>query len=295
MKINLTGFSSYQNIFVGDKALRGSGRSAKRMNLINWSKDFPGRSVLDIGCNNGMLAIKAKEAGATRVVGLDVASCIPRAREFASELHLAVEFWQLNCESPEFKRFSTSFDIVFFCAMQSHMKNGPEMLKWIDDHCKKIFFWESNSFQNWERQLAAVRKYTTFDAVKDLGWSQETPKGRDSHRLFKLARKGKDHFLSEWEDIPVTFLPINQIRHAHLIKKLAIFKEEEKKRYSALLESVKMNGFVSPLMVYKMRLEATSRFKSQYAGIEGGHRFMIALELGYKEIPCKIVPKPVKK
>ncbi|NGX49319.1 MAG: tRNA (mo5U34)-methyltransferase [Candidatus Anoxychlamydiales bacterium] len=295
MNINLTGFSSYQDIFIEGKPLRGSGRSAKRMGLIDWKKDFLGRSVLDIGCNNGMLAIKAKLSGATRVVGLDIDPCISRAREFADELNLDVEFWQLDCESKEFRQFTQSFDIIFFCAMLSHMRDGPNMLQWIDAHCKKILYFESNSFQNFERQIGHVKKNTTFDGCKDLGFSQETQKGKDSHRLFKLIRGGRDKYLAEWDDIPITFLPIEQIRHAHLIQRLVSFKKTEPIRYRLLLESIEKHGLTTPVIVYKQVPLSTSWFKAKYSGLEGGHRFMIALELGYKEIPCKIVPVPVRK
>ena len=64
-------WSSYQGIFINGKRLKvGRGRFLKRTTMWNPS-DFKGKTVLDLGCNNGMLAIEAKKCGASRVVGVD--------------------------------------------------------------------------------------------------------------------------------------------------------------------------------------------------------------------------------
>lgn len=55
--------------------------------------DIAGRSVLDLGCGNGVLAIAASYLGASRVLGVDVdANAIEIARKNASRLAVDIEW-----------------------------------------------------------------------------------------------------------------------------------------------------------------------------------------------------------
>jgi SAM-dependent methyltransferase len=51
----------------------------KRFKFINW-KQFKGKSVLDLGCEKGLLALKSKLEGAKEVVGIEIC---PRRVELA--------------------------------------------------------------------------------------------------------------------------------------------------------------------------------------------------------------------
>lgn len=57
--------------------------------------DLAGRSVIDLGCGNGVLAIGAKLVGALRAVGVDSdAAAVEAARRNASRLNVEVE-WRI--------------------------------------------------------------------------------------------------------------------------------------------------------------------------------------------------------
>ena len=74
-------FSKYQEVRLGRKPLKelediiikrdwNATRSDDRLKLIDWGK-FTGKTVLDLGCNNGIFCFRAKMVGAKRVVGVD--------------------------------------------------------------------------------------------------------------------------------------------------------------------------------------------------------------------------------
>jgi putative methylase len=63
-------------------------------------EDIAGRSVVDLGCGNGVLAIAAKVSGATRVVGVDVDSkSIEVARRNAERAEVDIEWRRADVTS----------------------------------------------------------------------------------------------------------------------------------------------------------------------------------------------------
>ena len=111
-------------------------RSDERLNLINW-EDFKGMRVLDLGCNNGALCFKAKKAGAKKVIGVDKSDCILGARELAKERKMDIDFWQLDVDSIEFRNNFPKSDIVFLCALLTHIKDPIGLIKKVGLHVVK--------------------------------------------------------------------------------------------------------------------------------------------------------------
>ena len=58
----------YQTV---DPSLPGIRNMEHRYDIMNFPKSFNGETVLDIGCNIGMICFDAKRRGAKRVVGID--------------------------------------------------------------------------------------------------------------------------------------------------------------------------------------------------------------------------------
>jgi len=276
-------FSNYQRYFSQGKYI-GPGRSEKRFNLINWDS-FKDQDVLDLGCANGMLAIESKRRGAKKVLGVDKDNCIPSVRQSVRDAGIDVEFWQVDMESREFKRICPVFDITFFCSELGHMKDGAEMLRWIGAHTRRVLYFESNLGENNKGQIEAVTKYTSFNSLKFLGRTDETPE-EGIRYMWWCGRTGHENNIPEWRNAPATFIPIEEMNGT---APEVCEKNQSNKEYIALRENIKLNGLVSPLIYYK-----SDKKNNFYIGREGGKRFCILKELGYKDIPCKIVqPGPL--
>jgi len=271
-------FSNYQR-YLKDGKYIGPGRSEKRFGMINWDL-VKGQDVLDLGCANGMLAIESKKRGAKKVLGADKDDCIPSVRQMVREANIDVEFLQVDIESQEFKRTCPMFDITFYCSMGGHMHDGVEMLRWVDRHTKRVLYFESNLGENNKGQIEGVKKYTSFDSIKFLGQTNETPE-EGTRYMWWCARTGRENQIPEWRDVPITLIPIEEMDGTNPV---VCERLQSNEYYNRLRENIKLNGLVSPLIYYKNPKKGPI-----YRGIEGGKRFCILKELGYKSIPCKIV------
>lgn len=279
--------SNYQKHFSdGEWTTDGTrGRGQHRFQMIDWNL-IKGRSVLDLGCANGMLAIEAKRRGATEVVGVDNGKWIPAVRETIKGSGIDVEFWELDIESPEFKNFCPKFDIVFFCSMLYHMHDPEGMLRWIDSHTKKVLYFESNLGESRKPQIEYVKNFTSFDVINFLGRS-DPPEDKGVHYMWTCGRRGKENKVESWKDLPVTFIPLDRIRGP---REKACERVLLNERIQTLKKNIQENGLMSPLIVVK-----SAGIHFDYKGVEGGKRYCILKELGRKDIPCKIIPNtPVR-
>jgi tRNA (mo5U34)-methyltransferase len=83
--------------------------------------DLSRKSVLDIGCNAGYLALEAKKRGANYVLGIDVrGGYIEQARFCADVLGLDVDFQQLSIY--DLSKVNRQFDLVLFVGILYHCK-----------------------------------------------------------------------------------------------------------------------------------------------------------------------------
>ena len=84
----------YQTV---DSTLPGIRNMEHRYDIIGFPESFNGETVIDIGCNIGMICFDAKRRGAKRVVGIDYKEeTIEVAKKLAIELNLDVEFYTFD-------------------------------------------------------------------------------------------------------------------------------------------------------------------------------------------------------
>ena len=99
-------------------------------------EDLSGKSVLDIGCNAGFYAMKMKERGASRVLGVDWDEHYLRQAQFAAEVRgLEVEFRRLSVW--DLAALDERFDLVIFMGVLYHLRHPLLALDLIHEHVAK--------------------------------------------------------------------------------------------------------------------------------------------------------------
>lgn len=79
------------------EANKGTSLSSEKLARIRLPSDLKGKSVLDLGCNEGFFAIEAKRRGADYVLGLDHdGRLLDLARRRASDEQLEIDFVQAD-------------------------------------------------------------------------------------------------------------------------------------------------------------------------------------------------------
>lgn len=277
-------WSDYQEIYLKGKKIREGERNDKRISMFNWN-EFKDRDVLDIGCNSGMFALEAKRRGARRVVAVEKEDCILNGREIAEKENLDVEFWQLDMESVEFRRYCPKFDIVIFLSMYGYLRGDPaEYLNWLDLKIRRVMYFETNANGKHKQQIEALRKHTTFAAYLYVGPGNQ--EGRAFHQFWRCLRSKHDLKVIEAEQIPVTFIPIKDAIPLRLA--FTPYGVDDPK-FHELKVDIKEHGLKMPLMGYKIPPNSKFYGRFRYRVAEGAHRFVALQQLGYKDFPCRIV------
>jgi len=108
----------YQKIVIdGEEIQPGRLDTKKKFEELTQGVDLKGKRVLDVGCNLGMMCYLAKEAGAGRIVGVDInPEYIDQARKLWPKLEFNVNsVYKLNGK----------YDIVIASAMMHYVADLP--------------------------------------------------------------------------------------------------------------------------------------------------------------------------
>lgn len=95
-----------------------------KLRMMQLPQDLSGRSVLDIGCNEGFYAIEASVRGAARVLGIDNEQRKDVAKKFSlvkEALEHKAEFRFMDVCDLDSEAIG-SFDIVFFLSVMHHLR-----------------------------------------------------------------------------------------------------------------------------------------------------------------------------
>jgi len=131
----------YQSIPVKDGIVTpGTTNSMERVRLLNLPDDLCGKSVLDIGCNSGLLAIECKKRNADRVVGIDLETHrLEQGRTLCEIMDLDIEFKDLNLfDAAELGRF----DYVFCIAIVTEVTDLLRALEVLKQVSKGVLYLE---------------------------------------------------------------------------------------------------------------------------------------------------------
>ena len=274
--------SSYQNP-EGTLKDRLAPRTNMRLDMIDMDI-VKGKTVLDIGCNNGYFVRKALEHGATRAVGVDKSDCIEGARELSKGTN--AEFWQTNLDSPEFRKYCPRFDVVFLLSVITHVRDKEEFLNWLDDKVKYMLVFESNHGERNKQHIDLVNKHMYFEDVEFLGRSDIPEKPHYIWVCKKASHEMRYPIISRTE---TQFIPISRIggMDEEIIMKQDTTYSVDSDKFKALKEDIRQRGIRDPLIV--------KAYKNSYGIFQGGHRYLAAKQLGYKDVPCKVIPYRLEK
>ncbi len=173
----------YTPIYEGYEFHNGPERIA-RMN----PKDIQGKSILDMGCNNGDLLFAAKKAGAGSVVGVDfVASLIQDARKTAKDL--GIEDSQFIVGDMENKSLYLNLeprDTVFFMRIldTSNFENRTAVIAGVARLAKEVMYYEGHrSEKSHVPRLYQLLTWTDFSRYEYLG------KSKDGRPMIRCSRE----------------------------------------------------------------------------------------------------------
>lgn len=159
---------SYQgNIIVDGK--RNIEQRVEEMQLRSY--DFGNKTVLDIGCNLGMMSLWARDNGAKKVVGVD---CFHNFKLLADIYKFYtstnnVEFIEEEIDPEEIDKFG-KFDIVFYFAVDASL-GLPEGLR---DITKELLIYEGHNTKGMDKTETRLKEL--FAEVELVGYTTDRSK-----------------------------------------------------------------------------------------------------------------------
>lgn len=118
-------------------------------------ENLEGKSVLDIGCNAGYIALKAKSFGAKRVVGIDLKQGYIDQAKFCAEVkNVDIEYRLLDIG--KLSQLKEQFDLVFCVGILYHCKDLLGAVKSVADVTKEQLILET-AMHHTESELPLVR------------------------------------------------------------------------------------------------------------------------------------------
>ena len=161
----------YQTVY---PSLPGIRDMEHRYEIMDFPKSFKGETVIDIGCNIGMICFDAKRRGAKRVVGVDYRpETIEVAKKLSLELEFDVEFYVFDVneglETLKSLIGEDQFDHTFALSIWGHV-DKPKLADIINFYSNKICWFEGHA-QGWtgdsqekiERDLSSLLNFKYYE------------------------------------------------------------------------------------------------------------------------------------
>lgn len=155
-----------QETYSFKKYMRNLNESEERFQLYR-ATDFPGASVLDIGCSHGCMLTEAAKAGAARTVGIEHSpGPAADAMNAGHEIHMT-DVEDLNL----WRERLPLFDVVMFLAVwhTSRMSDRFALLSRALSVCSRVFYWDGHPGESANERLKHLLLYSNFTTFEFMG------------------------------------------------------------------------------------------------------------------------------
>lgn len=174
-------FPSYQSF--SELGIKGRRNEEQRYRYLDFSL-CKGKIVADYGCNLGQASIKASQAGAIKVIGLDSQKdTIESALEIRDLMEIsAIDYYVIDFNDKDFdKKIKRLFqdgtpDIAFFLSLYRtrELKARDSLFQFVIDNTKEKIFFEGHS----KRSIDTVEYYSDIFSkfnlnANFLGYNQQ--------------------------------------------------------------------------------------------------------------------------
>jgi 2-polyprenyl-3-methyl-5-hydroxy-6-metoxy-1,4-benzoquinol methylase len=145
---------------------------SERWNRIKNSSNYSGKTILELGCNMGLLSIYLlKEAGAAKCIGVDHDKKILESAKLISEVfEVNPVFKQINFDSTkdwESDLLSSNIDVVFALNVLNWVNYKDRLLKFLSNFPEIIF--EGHDTTEVERNRF---EQIGFNTIEQIGYSE---------------------------------------------------------------------------------------------------------------------------
>ncbi len=143
-----------------------------RWNRLKNVSDYSGKTILELGCNMGLLSIHLlKEAGAAKCIGVDHDKKILESAKLISEVfEVDPVFKQINFDSTkdwESDLLSSNIDVVFALNVLNWVNDKERLLKFLSNFPEIIF--EGHDTTEIERKRF---EQIGFNTIEEIGYSE---------------------------------------------------------------------------------------------------------------------------
>lgn len=204
--LNFSDVKPYQSFLYNGKYIEGKVDTVRLYHNLAISKEVKGKSVLDLGCNEGSICLSAAQDGASKVDGVEIEDYVCElARSRAKDAKVDVNY--LQTDIVDYIDNSSNYDIIFLFAMMRHI------------HKK---FMIENGF---DVSTNNGRAYLVYNSYQTLILGEDSPvKDQFDNFMKKCISKSNSHFICSIND------------HSGLIVRR---KEEAKKYFYSLSDRIK--------------------------------------------------------
>jgi len=140
------------------------------LDLIGFPKDLSGKTILDIGANDGFFTFEAEKRGAKRVLAVDLHPAGQRGFALAHELRGSKAEYVMGSVYDLAPEIHGTFDVVFFFGVLYHLRNPLLALDKIHAVCREYALVETHVL---DQYFVHQGKITPLDTIHS--WLKDSP------------------------------------------------------------------------------------------------------------------------
>jgi 2-polyprenyl-3-methyl-5-hydroxy-6-metoxy-1,4-benzoquinol methylase len=171
------------------EAQRDAARRLEQFGLA--PQDFRGRTVLDLGCNNGAMLFQISNYGPARGLGIEFdPEKVDLARRIAAFAGIhCLEFRVGDLDAIEAQDIGGLFDVVLCLAIEAHVQRPDHLYQLLAQVTRGVLLFEANASTKPKSVVAALAK-CGFSEIRHLGTCDDDIVPRNNRRPIFLARRG---------------------------------------------------------------------------------------------------------